>query len=70
MRTFLYIVSLIGIAFAILFLGSLLHVYLFPNSTHPSYAWMILEIFLFLVIQRLLKKLFSGKIDNKKGDKL
>lgn len=69
MRSFFYIVSLIVIAFAILFLGSLLHVYLFPNSTHPSYAWMILEIFLFLAIQRLVKKFFCRKIDNKK-DKL
>ncbi len=69
MRSFFYIVSLIVIASAILFLGSLLHVYLFPNSTHPSYAWMILEIFLFLAIQRLVKKFFCRKIDNKK-DKL
>lgn len=69
MRSFLYIASLIVIAFIILFLGALLHAYLYPHSTRPSYAWMILEILLFLAIQRLVKKFFSCKIDNNK-DKL
>ena len=59
MKKMTYYMILAIVFFALLGASSLLYVLLFPNSKSPSYAWLIIVLFIFMAIKPRIKKLMK-----------